>query len=68
MKCKVPVDIQLLSCTQEELKIKQRLVDQMEQMEKQYSDNMVRLSANMEKLTQSISHGFSVLSGLLGQQ
>jgi len=68
LKRKLPVDIQLLSCAQEELKIKQRLVDQMDQMEKHYSDNMLRLSSNMEKLTQSISDGFSVLNVLLGHQ
>ena len=68
LKRKLPVDAQLLSCAQEELAIKRRLMEQMEGMEKQYSENMSRLSANMEKLTDSISSGFSMLHMLIGQQ
>lgn len=69
LKRKLPVDAQLLSCAQEELSIKRRLMEQMEGMEKQYSENMSRLSTNMEKLTDSISSGFSMLQHMLaGQQ
>ena len=68
LKRKVPVDIQLLSCAQEELGIKRRLVERMEHMDKQYNNNMTRLSTNMEKLTNSISEGFSMLHALIGQQ
>ncbi len=68
LKRKLPVDSQLLSCAQEELRIKRKLVDQMDRMEKQYSKNMSRLSTNMEKLTNSIANGFSILQNLVGLQ
>ena len=61
MKRKLPVDTQLLSCAQEELAIKKKLVEQMDTFEKQYSETMTKLSDNMEKLTNSISEGFSLL-------
>ena len=60
MKQKLPVDAQLLSCAHKELAIK-KLVEQMDTFEKQYSESMTKLSDNMEKLTNSISEGFSVL-------
>ena len=68
LKRKLPVDMQLLSCAQEELGIKGRLVENMEKMEELYSDNMSQLSNNMERLTNSISVGFSMLHSLIGQQ
>ena len=51
---KLPADMQFLSCVQEELGIKRRLVENMEKMGKQYSDNMLQLSNNMKRLTNSI--------------
>ena len=36
----VPTDMQLLDYAKEELEIEKRLVDQLDKMEKQYSDNM----------------------------
>ncbi len=65
MKRKLPVDTQLLSCAQEELAVKKKLVDQMDKFEKQYSETMTKLSDNMEKLNNSISEGFSVLKHLV---
>ena len=65
MKRKLPVDTQLLACAREELAIKKRLVDQMDSFEKQYSDNMTKLSTNMEKLSNSITEGFSMLKHLI---
>ena len=67
LKRKLPVESQLLSCAQEELQIKRRLVDQMDRMERQYSNSMSRLSANMEKMTNSIAEGFSFLQNLVQQ-
>ena len=37
-------------------------------MDKQYGDNMTRLSTNMENLANAISEGFSILHSLNGQQ
>ena len=68
MKHKLPVDVQLLSCAQEELKMNRILVARMEHMDRVYSENVKCLSSNMEKLTNSISEGFSMLSTLVGQQ
>ena len=48
MKRKLPVDTQLLSCAKEELAIKKRLVDQMENFEMQYSAHISKLSDNLE--------------------
>ena len=61
MKRKLPVDTQLLWCAQEELAIK-KLVEQMDTFQKQYSETMTKLLDNMDKLTNSISEGFSVWS------
>ena len=61
MKRKLPVDAQLLTCAQEDLAIKKKLVEQMDTFEKQYSETMTKLSDNVEKLTNSISEGFSIL-------
>jgi hypothetical protein len=47
MKRKLPVDTQLLACAREVLTIKKRLVDQMDSIEKEYCENMTKLSANM---------------------
>ena len=37
-------------------------------MEEHYQDNMTRMSANMEKLSDSIGSGFHLLQGLLAPQ
>ena len=68
LKRKIPVDTQLLDCAREELQIKKRLVEQMDRVDKQHSDTMVKLSNNMEKLTDSIADGFSLLRNLLTPQ
>ena len=46
---------------QEELAIKEKLVEQMDTFEKQYSETITKLSDIIEKLTNSISEGFFVL-------
>ena len=58
MKRKLPVDAQQLSCAQEELAIKRKLVEQMDTFEKKYSETMTTLSSHMDKLANSISDGF----------
>ena len=61
LKRKLPVDAQLLDCAQEDIKIKRRLVEQMDNMDKQYAESVQSISKNVEKLTESISEGFSFL-------
>ena len=64
---RIPVDHQLLTCAQEELGMKKKLVDQMERMEKEHSKTMYTLSNNIDKLTSSISDGFAMLRCLMSQ-
>ena len=61
LKRKLPVDAQLLNCTQEELQIKKRMLDHMDKIDQRYSENMERMSQSMEKLSQSIADGFSLM-------
>ena len=68
LKCKLPVVVQLLHCAQEELEVKRRIVDRMEHKDKVYTDNMITLYNNMDKLTNSISLEFSMLNSIIGQQ
>ena len=64
----LPVDSQLLGLAKDDLDVKRRLLDQMDKMDTQYGNNMARLSANMNRRTDSIADGFSLLRGLLLQQ
>lgn len=68
LKRKLPVDAQLLDCAKEELAVKKQLVDQMHAMDREYSENMTKLSNNMENLTNSIADGFALLRTLLIRQ
>lgn len=65
LKRKLPVDTQLLCCAKEELQIKKRLVEQMDDMDRKYAENMERMSRNMEKLSESIANGFVLLNRML---
>ena len=65
LKRKLPVDSQLPNCAKEDVQLKKKLIDQMEQMDRLYNGHMKKLSANMEKLTSLITTGFSLLQGLL---
>ena len=65
LKRKLPVDTQLLCCAKEEIQIKRRLVEQMDDMDKKYAENIERMSRNMEKLTESIANGFALLNQML---
>ena len=55
LKRKLPVDSQLLNCAKEDLQLKKKLVDQMDQMDQLHSEQMKKLSTNMENLTSSIT-------------
>ena len=65
LKRKLPVDNQSLNCAKEDIRLKKKLIDQMDRMDKKYSENMGKLSSNMDKLTNCISNGFSWLQGLI---
>lgn len=65
MKRKLSIDSQLLSCAQEELALKKKMVEQMDSFEKQYGETMTNLSSNMDKIANSISDGFSILRNLM---
>ena len=65
LKRKLPVDAQLLDCAQEDIKIKRRLVEQMDIMDKQYAESVQSMTKNMEKLTESISEGFCLMRMIL---
>ena len=44
LKRKLPVDSQLLNCAKEDIQLKKKLIDQMDRMDKQHSENMNKLS------------------------
>ena len=64
LKMNISDDNQLLNCAREDLIIKKRIVDQMDKTDKNYTKNKKK-SSNMEKLTNSIADGFSLLKNLL---
>ena len=61
LKRKLPADSQMLGIAQEELEIKKRLIDKMEEADKENSTQTGRLMTNMDKLTGSIAEGFAIL-------
>ena len=65
LKRKLPVDVLLLACAQEELKMKKQLMEHMERAEDKYLENMARLSLSMEHLTNSITEGFSLIKNII---
>ena len=68
LKRKLPTDAQMLNCAQEELAMKKRLMEQIDKMDCRYADNMEKMSQNMEKLTNSIADGFTLLKQLVTYQ
>ena len=68
LKRKLPLDVQLLGCAREELEVKKRLVEQLDQMDKQHTEQVEKLSDNMDKLTNSLADGFNLLKQLLQPQ
>ena len=61
LKRKLSVDTQLLNAAQEDLEIKKRLIEKIDNMDKQQANHMNRLTSNMEQLTGSIVEGFAML-------
>ena len=61
LKRKLPNDSQLVTCAQEELKIKRQMLERMEVTDKQHAEYMNKMFANMERLTNSIADGFGLL-------
>lgn len=61
LKRKLPNESQLLSCAQEELKMKKQILERMEATDKEHSEYMKKMFHNMEKLTSSIADGFALL-------
>ena len=59
--------MQLLACAEEELGIKRRLADRLEHMDKEFNENMTRLSTNMEKFTNAISFFFFFFNNIFAK-
>lgn len=67
LKRKLPAESQFLNLAQEELTIKKQLIEKMNAMDNEYSQNMNRLTSNMEKLSSSIADGFAMLRQMMIQ-
>jgi hypothetical protein len=61
LKRKLPINSQLLTCAKEELKVKKRVIEKMDEMDKRFTENISQMTKSMEKLTNSIADGFSLL-------
>ena len=61
LKRKLSTDEQLLNAMQEDLEIKKRLLEKMDEVDKQQATQMKKFSQNMEQLTGCIVEGFSML-------
>ena len=67
LKRKLPAESQFLNLAQEDLTIKKQLIEKMNAMDNEYSQNMNRLTSNMEKLSSSIADGFAMLRQMMIQ-
>ena len=69
IKRKLPAESQFLNLAQEELTIKKQLIEKMNAMDNEYSQNMNRLTSDMEKLSSSIhvADGFAMLRQMMIQ-
>ena len=65
LKRKLSTDSQLLTIAQEEMQMKRRLLDKMDCMDKEHSQQMARLNTSMEQLTGSIADGFAMLREMM---
>ena len=65
LKRKLLVDNQMLVIAQEELVIKKKLITRMEEVDNGNSNQMGRLMANTEKVTDSIAEGFAMLRQIM---
>ena len=57
----------MLQCAQEELSVKKRMIEQIHQMDRQYAENMSKMSQNIEKLANTVEEGFSLLKAFMFQ-
>ena len=55
----------MLNCAKEDLQLKKKLIDQMDQMDQLHNEHMIKLTTNMENLTNSITSGFALLQNLM---
>lgn len=68
LKRKIPNDNQLLTCAQEELKLKKQMLESMEASDKECSENMNKMFCNIERLTNSIADGFALMRQVMVPQ
>ena len=61
MKRKLPAEKQYSANTQEDIAFKKKLVSMLEETEKEHAQSLQKLSDNIEKLTNSIADGFTLL-------
>ncbi len=59
LKRKLSIDNQLLICAQEDSQVKRQLLDKLDNMDKKCTENMDRVSFNIEKLTNCITDFFT---------
>ena len=67
LKRKLSVDAQLLNISQEDIKIKKRIITKIEDMDKKHEENMKKMTSNMQKLIGSIVEGFAMLRQVMLQ-
>ena len=68
LKRKLPAESQFLNLTQEEQTIKKQLIEKMNAMDNEHSQNMNRLTSNMEKLSSSVADGSAMLRQMMIQR
>ena len=61
MKRQLPAEKQYSANTQEDSAFKKKLVSMLEETEKEHAQSLQKLSDNIEKLTNSIADGFTLL-------
>ena len=59
LKRKLSIDNQLLACAQEDSQVKKQLLEKLDNMDKKCTENMERMSSNVEKLTNCITQFFT---------
>ena len=65
LKLKLANDSWLVTCAQEELKIRKQTLERMEVTDKQHAEYMKKMFINMERLTNSIANGFGLLRQIM---
>lgn len=65
LKRKLPNDGQMLVLAQEDLKVKKQILERMESNDKDFSENMGKLTSNIENLTNSMVDGFALMRQMI---